>query len=1190
MPTTRRVSIKIALDGYEEYQATVAKLNQQNKLLESELSVIDSSYRNNADSLEHLTERQKTLQKIHDNEVDKLNTIGNRLDYVRQKQKEYAVAVEEAQKKVENDIKVIADYKKEIEIASQWLAIISKEQGSNSEAAQRQRDYINDLNLHLRMYKAQLVEDNEALEKATAYYNTATNEVGKMEIAYNNQKVAVDNSTKALQDNASAIVATEPVWDVIKSKMEAVASGAEALGKAVEPLKKILDDSAKAAIDFESSFAGIEKTFQGSEEELNQYREDIKKMSTEIPMTTKELAKIGETAGQLGIKGDTIKDFTEVVAALGVTTNISSSEAATLLAQFENVANFTAKEGAQGYEKFASALVHLGNNSATTEQDIMKMAQRFASAGTLAGLSAPEILGLSAALSSVGVQAESGGTSLTKLTQYIQRTVENYSISIDEFAEKTGLSGKKLKEAYKKQQKEAEEWASAMGHSAEDFARIWKEDPVEAINLFIEHLNDIYESGGSVMKTLDDLGFGEVRLRNATMSLAASEKGLSYYVDLANEAWDENNALQKEAQKRYDTTESKQQMLKNSIELVKVEIGNALLPVISQLATAFRDILVPLADWISKNPELFESIAKGVLAITAFTTAISGVNSAMQLIQGIMNPTSLAIAGIAIAVGTVVDMIAKYQESLPPAARTVDEFRTVSEKAQEAVGNFNKELDDSVKYADGYSEEALKLVDHLKELEEAGLNTADAQEEYRLTVEKLNTIMPDLNLTIDKETGLVSMNTDLIRKNILAWRDRMKLQAYEKKYKELVEKQIELEDEAIKLSNEKTAVEIENQKKRAKVIALETELRQLHNKAYSATGGEVIEIQNRINQIVDNELPRAEKAYKESRKELENVTQAIADNETEQRYLQREMNRTEEAMGLVREESEKTALTIYEQFNLSSDLEKRADESMKAYRKRLKKAGIDDGTIKAVCQEIGTSVSEAFGISKKLEPKADESMEAYRKRLKKAGMKEEEINAIISWIQKKMDISDEMKEEGEKAGKQFFAGFDKGIASKALTTANTMRKAAKSASAAFANTLEIQSPSKVAMRQAQYFMDGYILGVHNREKAWVDSVEEIANEGIETYNDAMDKMDTEMAKSGMFDFDNANANIHSTIEVQQDSDTKNMINNIAKAVVEYLPQMSNMQVVMDSNRLVGQLAPKIDTYFTQQQFANERGI
>ena len=88
----------------------------------------------------------------------------------------------------------------------------------------------------------------------------------------------------------------------------------------------------------------------------------------------------------------------------------------------------------------------------------------------------------------------------------------------------------------------------------------------------------------------------------------------------------------------------------------------------------------------------------------------------------------------------------------------------------------------------------------------------------------------------------------------------------------------------------------------------------------------------------------------------------------------------------------------------------------------------------------------------------------------------------------------------------------------------------------------------------------------------------------------MEKMDTEMAKSGMFDFDNANANIHSTIEVQQDSDTKNMINNIAKAVVEYLPQMSNMQVVMDSNRLVGQLAPKIDTYFTQQQFANERGI
>ena len=76
---------------------------------------------------------------------------------------------------LENDIKVIADYKKEIEIATQWLSIISKEQGANSEAAQRQRDYINDLNLHLRMYKDQLVEDNEALEKAKGHYGQFDN-------------------------------------------------------------------------------------------------------------------------------------------------------------------------------------------------------------------------------------------------------------------------------------------------------------------------------------------------------------------------------------------------------------------------------------------------------------------------------------------------------------------------------------------------------------------------------------------------------------------------------------------------------------------------------------------------------------------------------------------------------------------------------------------------------------------------------------------------------------------------------------------------------------------------------------------------------------------------------------------------------------------------------------------------------
>lgn len=48
------------------------------------------------------------------------------------------------------------------------------------------------------------------------------------------------------------------------------------------------------------------------------------------------------------------------------------------------------------------------NNFATTERDIVEMSNRLAAGGKIAGLTAPEILGLATAMSSVGIEAEAG--------------------------------------------------------------------------------------------------------------------------------------------------------------------------------------------------------------------------------------------------------------------------------------------------------------------------------------------------------------------------------------------------------------------------------------------------------------------------------------------------------------------------------------------------------------------------------------------------------------------------------------------------------------------------------------------------------------------------------------------------------------------------------------------------------------
>ncbi|MBU2527747.1 MAG: phage tail tape measure protein, partial [Bacteroidetes bacterium] len=179
-----------------------------------------------------------------------------------------------------------------------------------------------------------------------------------------------------------------------------------------------------AAAKFESSFAGVTKTVEGLRGPMGNLTEDGKRMaqefrnlSMEIPITVHELNKIGELGGQLGIPKADLISFTDTIAKLGVTTDLSIETASMSLARFVNVTKQVAPAGmavSEQVQRLGSTIVDLGNNFATTESQILEMATRIAGAGNQIGLTQPQILGLATALSSVGLEAQAGGTSISK--------------------------------------------------------------------------------------------------------------------------------------------------------------------------------------------------------------------------------------------------------------------------------------------------------------------------------------------------------------------------------------------------------------------------------------------------------------------------------------------------------------------------------------------------------------------------------------------------------------------------------------------------------------------------------------------------------------------------------------------------------------------------------------------------------
>ena len=110
----------------------------------------------------------------------------------------------------------------------------------------------------------------------------------------------------------------------------------------------------------------------------------------DVPLPVGELAKLAESAGQLGIETPNLADFVKVMAQLGTTTNLQAEEGAQQLARFANITQMSQGD----FGRLGATIVDLGNNFATTEAEIVTMSLRLAAAGNLIGLTNPQILGI----------------------------------------------------------------------------------------------------------------------------------------------------------------------------------------------------------------------------------------------------------------------------------------------------------------------------------------------------------------------------------------------------------------------------------------------------------------------------------------------------------------------------------------------------------------------------------------------------------------------------------------------------------------------------------------------------------------------------------------------------------------------------------------------------------------------------
>ena len=440
-------------------------------------------------------------------------------------------------------------------------------------------------------------------------------------------------------------------------------STVQSLGKAFVALgaaagvSAAIRGSINSFADFERGLIGVGKTTNISGAELDGLGKSIRELSRDLPVASDELLAIAQSAGQLGVNGTAnILRFTDTVGKLGMASDLSGEQAATSLARILTVTGTAISE----VDRLGSTIVQLGNSFAATESEITGVATRVAQSTAQFDVSAAQVLGISAALKAVGVEAEAGGTQIGLSFQVINDALRSGGSEMELLQQITGRTGEALREAF------------FNGNSA----RVFQD--------FVNGLGKIQSSGGDVASALDAMGLKGVRATQVFGTLATRTDVLADALSQANTEWDSNIALNKEAAVASESFSAQLQLVKNAADEAASAVGAIIAPAALDGLGAFRDASISVAD----NIDILKATLAGLAGAAAPIVAITVATRAATVAQIAFNIAARANPYLLLAtvLGAAAAAVWSLNDSFDPA---IDR----AEKLKKAIGGLTDNLD-----------------------------------------------------------------------------------------------------------------------------------------------------------------------------------------------------------------------------------------------------------------------------------------------------------------------------------------------------------------------------------------------------------------------------------------------------------------------------------------------------------------
>jgi hypothetical protein len=472
------------------------------------------------------------------------------------------------------------------------------------------------------------------------------------------------------------------------------------------------------------------------------------------------------------------------------------------------------------------------------------------------------------------------------------------------------LTDVSLETVTKTMAKQIKSMASAQ-KGTEDYVNTYRKLGIEVTNAdgSLRNSNEVY---WEVIDALGQMSNETERDANAMMLLGKSaqevnpmiEIGSTGMAEFSKEAQNMGSVLSNELLQNLGDTDDALQRLYQQLEISKREVGADIAPAMTKaigkvtekidevdgkFAGFAEGALENVSDgflWMIDNADKIAAGLQGIAAAIITKKAADGVSYAVTAYKTLTAATTAAtaaqtgfnvaskasvigaIASLVVGAGTALYSYAKSANAATEETKKLtDETYDLIENSQKVRDTVQENIEDRKKSASSIEAEANAtqiLVDSLYDLSEEEIKTVGSKEKMLSLVEQINQAMPDLNLTINEQTGLLSKQREEVEK--------------------LVQARIELSTaEALKGELSKIALDKYNQEQALNDL-LEVqkikreELNQLEKEAEIAAGGGVYDkptAASRSADITRQKIKELNQELNENKKSIRDAKEAV---------------------------------------------------------------------------------------------------------------------------------------------------------------------------------------------------------------------------------------------------------------------------------------------------------------------------